>query len=273
MREDTKSGGAILLDAQALSAAYGANVVLDDVSLLVREGQLTVLAGPNGSGKSTLLSLLARILKPAHGAVLLNGRDISTTPSKEIAKKLGLLPQTPLVPERITVYDLVSRGRYPHQGFLKHWSQSDEAAVTQALSATSLADLAGRAVDSLSGGQRQRAFIAMTLAQETSVILLDEPTTFLDLRFQNEVMDMIGRLTGELGRTVVAVLHDLNAAFQYADRIIFMKAGRIHTIVDDLDVCSEELIRDVFETTVTRLSHPATGRPAFLPVPGFRSSP
>lgn len=267
MVDDKKQSEDVTLDARALSAAYGASVVLHDVSLLVPQRRLTVLAGPNGSGKSTLLSLLARILKPAHGAVLLDGRDITTIPTREIARRLGLLPQTPLVPEGITVYDLVSRGRYPHQGFFRQWSQSDETAVEQALSATSLTDLAGRAVDSLSGGQRQRAFIAMTLAQETPVILLDEPTTFLDLRYQNEVMDLIGRLTGEFGRTVVAVLHDLNAAFQYADRIVFMKAGRIHTVVDDLQTCSEDLIRDVFETTVTRLDHPVTGRPAFLAVP------
>ncbi len=267
MDTDTKSGNDNLLDAKALSLAYGTDIVLHDVTLAVRQRQLTVLAGPNGSGKSTLLSLLARILKPMRGAVLLDGQDITTIPTRETAKRLGLLPQTPLVPEGMTVYDLVSMGRYPHQGFFRQWSQSDEVAVEQALAATSLIDLAGRAVDRLSGGQRQRAFIAMTLAQETPVILLDEPTTFLDLRHQNEVMDMIGRLTSEFGRTVVAVLHDLNATFQYADRIVFMKAGRIHTVIDDLHLCTEDLIGDVFDTTVTRFDHPVTGRPAFLPIP------
>jgi iron complex transport system ATP-binding protein len=263
----------VILSTSAASAAYGASTVLHDIGLALHKGQLTVLAGANGSGKTTLLSLLARIMKPSHGAVLLDGRDIAAMATRDVARRLGLLPQTPLVPEGITVHDLVSTGRYPHQGFFRQWSERDEAAVNEALVTTSLADLAGRPVDSLSGGQRQRAFIAMTLAQETPTILLDEPTTYLDLRYQNEVMDLIGRLTAEFGRTVVTVLHDLNAALQYADRIVFMKAGRIHTVIDDPGACTEALIFDVFETHVTRLEHPLTGRPAFLPAPrcGARS--
>lgn len=255
------------LETRALEAGYGALTVLHDISLLVPEKRLTVLAGPNGSGKSTLLSLLSRVIKPTRGAVLLDGRAMTALPTREIARKLGLLPQEPLVPGGISVYDLVSRGRYPHQGFMRQWSDEDEAAVENALAATSLSALSGRSVDSLSGGQRQRAFIAMTLAQETPVILLDEPTTFLDLRYQNEVMDLIGSLAQDHGRTVVAVLHDLNAAFQYADRIVFLKAGRIHTVVEHLETCTENLIRDVFETAVTRLIHPATGKPVFLTLP------
>ncbi len=272
MTAGTKVVDEAILEAHALYAGYGANTVLHDVSLLVPEQRLTVLAGPNGSGKSTFLSLLSRVLKPMRGAVLLDGRAMATLPTREIARKLGLLPQAPLVPEGISVYDLVSRGRYPHQGFLRQWSDADENAVEKALAATSLASLAGRAVDSLSGGQRQRAFIAMTLAQETPVILLDEPTTFLDLRYQNEVMDLISSLTHDHGRTVVAVLHDLNAAFQYADRIVFLKAGRIHTVVEDLEACTETLIGDVFETAVTRLTHPVTGKPAFLTIPSGKAA-
>ncbi|WP_439627077.1 ABC transporter ATP-binding protein [Shinella sp.] len=271
MTTGTTAAGEAIVEAHSLEAAYGANTVLHDVSLLVPERRLTVLAGPNGSGKSTLLSLLSRVLKPTRGTVLLDGKAMAALPTREVAKKLGLLPQAPLVPESISVYDLVSRGRYPHQGFLKQWSDADEAAVDRALAATTLTALAGRAVDSLSGGQRQRAFIAMTLAQETPVILLDEPTTFLDLRYQNEVMDLIGSLTHDHGRTVVTVLHDLNAALQYADRIVFLKAGRIHTVVEDLDTCTESLIRDVFETAVTRLTHPVTGKPAFLAVPSGKA--
>jgi len=272
MTAGTKVVDEAILEAQALTAGYGANTVLHDVSLLVPEQRLTVLAGPNGSGKSTFLSLLSRVLKPTRGAVLLDGRAMVALPTRQIARSLGLLPQAPLVPEGISVYDLVSRGRYPHQGLLRQWSDADENAVEKALAATSLAPLAGRTVDSLSGGQRQRAFIAMTLAQETPVILLDEPTTFLDLRYQNEVMDLIGSLTHDHGRTVVAVLHDLNAALQYADRIVFLKAGRIHTVVEDLEACTEALIGDVFETAVTRLTHPVTGKPAFLTIPSGKAA-
>lgn len=267
MTAGTTATGEAILEARTIEAGYGANTVLHDVSLLVPERRLTVLAGPNGSGKSTLLSLLSRVLKPTRGTVLLDGEAMAALPTRAVAKRLGLLPQAPLVPENISVYDLVSRGRYPHQGFFKQWTDADEAAVGRALAATTLTALAGRAVDSLSGGQRQRAFIAMTLAQETPVILLDEPTTFLDLRYQNEVMDLVGSLTHEHGRTVVTVLHDLNAALQYADRIVFLKAGRIHTVVEDLDACTESLIGDVFEAGVTRLTHPVTGKPAFLAVP------
>ena len=271
MTKGTRAAGEAIVEARAVEAGYGANTVLRDVSLLVPERRLTVLAGPNGSGKSTLLSLLARVLKPTRGAVLLDGKAMAALPTRAVARRLGLLPQAPLVPESLSVYDLVSRGRYPHQGFLKQWTDADEAAVERALAATTLTTLAGRAVDSLSGGQRQRAFIAMTLAQETPVILLDEPTTYLDLRYQAEVMDLIGSLTHEHGRTVVTVLHDLNAALQYADRIVFLKAGRIHTVAEDLDTCTESLIGEVFEAAVTRLIHPVTGKPAFLSVPSGRA--
>lgn len=270
----TKAQATALVEALDIAAAYdGALQVLKGVSLLVPRGKLTVLAGSNGSGKSTLLSILSRVLKPAGGTVLLDGQEMMRLPTREIAKKLGLLPQGPIVPVGMTVYDLVSRGRYPHQGFLRQWTDADEEAVARALTATRLGDLANRAVDRLSGGQRQRAFIAMTLAQETAAILFDEPTTFLDLRYQVDVMELIASLSRDHGRTVVAVLHDLNAALQYADRLVFLKDGQIHSVVEDPHACSADLIGAVFDTEVSRLVHPQTGRPAFLPSRASRGTP
>ncbi|ATN37388.1 ABC transporter (plasmid) [Rhizobium sp. ACO-34A] len=262
---EAKIGENALMEVRGVEARYGALKALGDISLLVPKGRMTVLAGANGSGKSTLLSVMSRVLKPSGGTVLLDGRAVSELPTREVAKTLGLLPQGPLVPEGITVYDLVSRGRYPHQGFLRQWTEADEKAVEAAIAATGLGQFAERPVDQLSGGQRQRAFIAMTLAQETAAILFDEPTTFLDLRYQTEVMELIASLSRDHGRTVVLVLHDLNAALQYGDRLIFLKAGRVHRVVEDVLSCSAELIGEVFETRVTRVLHPETGRPAFLP--------
>ncbi|MCX8995533.1 ABC transporter ATP-binding protein [Rhizobiaceae bacterium BDR2-2] len=261
------------LAALNIDVSYGRERALAGVSMLAPAGRLTVLAGPNGSGKSTLLSALSRILKPVSGAVLLDGRAMSDMPTREIARTLGLLPQGPLVPEGITVYDLVCRGRYPHQGFLKQWSAADEEAVGRALSVTGVEALASRPVESLSGGQRQRCFIAMTLAQETAILLFDEPVTFLDLRYQVEVMELIASLSRRHGRTVVAVLHDINAALQYADRIVFLKDGRIHDVLENPADCSEEHIHTVFGAKVTRVTHPLTGKPAFLPSPPTGAAP
>lgn len=264
MVNDTVQGASPPLEARGIAASYGRAPILQDVSLLAHPGQLTVLAGPNGSGKSTLLSVMSRVLQPSGGCVLLDGKAIADLRSKEIARRLGLLPQAPLVPEGLTVYELVSRGRYPHQGILKQWRDEDEKAVVSALAVTGTQGLADRQVDSLSGGQRQRCFIAMTLAQETPVLLFDEPTTFLDLRYQAEIMDLIASLSRDHGRAVVAVLHDLNSALQYADRIAFLKNGRIHRILESANDCTAELISEIFETQLVRVEHPISGRPAFL---------
>lgn len=232
---------------------------------------MTVLAGPNGSGKSTLLAVLARLLHPQAGFALLDGRELATVPTKQVAQRLGLLPQNPLTPEGLSVRDLVERGRYPHQGFLRQWSEADERAVNDALAITGTTDFAKRPVESLSGGQRQRVWIAMVLAQETGIVLFDEPTTYLDLHYQVEVMDLLKRLVCEHGRTVVAVLHDLNFALQYADRIAFLKGGQLCHVIEHPSDCTAELIRDVFATEVVSLAHPQTGLPVFMPragVPG-----
>ncbi|CAN7624618.1 ABC transporter ATP-binding protein [Rhizobium rhizogenes] len=254
-----------VLSVEGVSAGYGKRLILDGISLSIPEATMTMLVGPNGSGKSTLLSVMARLLTPMGGTVNLDGKALHTIPTREVARKLGLLPQSPLLPEGLTVYDLVSRGRYPHQGFLRQWTEADEEAVRHALTVTDTLEFAARPVDSLSGGQRQRCWIAMALAQETPVILLDEPTTFLDLHYQVEVLDLLRHLTREHGRTIVAVLHDLNFALQYADRLIFLKEGAIAGVVEHPGDCSAALIRDVFNTEVVRLAHPETGLPLFLP--------
>lgn len=253
------------LETRSLTAGYGGLPVLGEVSLAVTEGRMTVLAGPNGSGKSTLLAALARLLRPQSGAVLLDGREIATIPTRQVARRLGLLPQNPLTPEGLTVRDLVARGRYPHQGFLRQWSEEDARAVAEAMRITGIDIFADRPVESLSGGQRQRVWIGMALAQETGIVLLDEPTTYLDLHYQVEVMELLARLVRDHGRTVVAVLHDLNFALQYADRIAFLKSGRLHRMIERPGDCDAALIRDVFGTEVMALRHPQTGLPVFVP--------
>ncbi|TRW99383.1 ABC transporter ATP-binding protein [Paracoccus sp. M683] len=253
------------LETRELGAGYGGTAVLKQVSLLVAPQRMTVLAGPNGSGKSTLLTALARLLRPQSGAVLLDGQQIASLPTRAVAQRLGLLPQNPLTPEGLTVQDLVARGRYPHQGFLRQWSKADEAAVTSAMRITGTTEFADRPVESLSGGQRQRVWIAMALAQETGIVLLDEPTTYLDLRYQVEVMELLASLVHHHGRTIVTVLHDLNFALQFADRIAFLKDGQLARMIEDPTDCDADLVRAIFGTEVVALRHPRTGLPVFVP--------
>ncbi|WP_394258278.1 ABC transporter ATP-binding protein [Xanthobacter autotrophicus] len=257
---------AVELAVTALKAGWGHKVVVDDVSFAVEAGRMTALIGPNGSGKSTLLSAMARLLKPLGGAVHLDGRSIHHLPTRALARDLGILPQSPLVPEGLTVFDLVSRGRYPHQGFLSQWSERDDAAVETAMRLTGTLDFARTPVEALSGGQRQRCWIAMAMAQETRVILLDEPTTFLDLRYQVEVLDLLHRLTREHGRTVVAVLHDLNMALAYADTVLCLKDGRIRAKVEDGAGLTPTQIADLFGVEVVAVENPRTGKPVFIPL-------
>lgn len=264
MRTD---GDCNALRVALVTAGYQRSTVLSDVSMVIPKGKFTALAGPNGSGKSTLLSVLSRILKPSDGTVHLDGHDIRTLPTREVARRLSLLPQSPIAPEGLSVYDLVSRGRYPHRGILKSWDGADEDAVNRALEMTGIAELSARTVDSLSGGQRQRCFIALALAQDTATILFDEPTTFLDLRYQVEIMELLSSLARTANKTVVAVLHDLNAALQYADRIVLMKDGAIHHVVETVEQCTARHIETVFDTKVIAVRHPTTGKPIFLPDP------
>ncbi|MCZ2823261.1 MULTISPECIES: ABC transporter ATP-binding protein [unclassified Modestobacter] len=261
---------AVRLAAEGVRLAYGDNVVVDDLDLQLLDGSFTAIIGPNGCGKSTLLKALGRLLRPTSGTVLLDGRAITSTPTREVAKVLGLLPQTPLAPEGLTVADLVARGRHPHQSWLRQWSSDDEAVVTEALSWTDMADHADSPVDALSGGQRQRAWISMALAQGTDLLLLDEPTTYLDLAHQVDVLELVSRLHAEKGRTVVVVLHDLNLAARYAERLVAMKDGVLVASGTPQEVLTEQLLADVFELEARVVPDPVTGTPMVVPIRRLR---
>ncbi|MGY5883867.1 ABC transporter ATP-binding protein [Modestobacter lacusdianchii] len=260
----------VRLAADRVRLAYGEKVVVDDLDLQLTEGSFTAIVGPNGCGKSTLLKALGRLLRPTAGSVLLDGRAITSTPTREVAKVLGLLPQTPLAPEGLTVADLVARGRHPHQSWLRQWSSDDEAVVAEALRWTDMAELADAPVDALSGGQRQRAWISMALAQGTDLLLLDEPTTYLDLAHQVDVLELVARLHTERGRTVVVVLHDLNLAARYAQRLVAMKDGVLVAEGTPAEVLTEQLLADVFELEARVVPDPVTGTPMVVPVRRLR---
>ncbi|MDR6867486.1 iron complex transport system ATP-binding protein [Microbacterium resistens] len=257
-------GPAISLTAEGLTAGYGRTPVLDGLDARIPAGSFTAIIGPNACGKSTLLRALSRLLPARSGRVLLGDSDIRGLSSRELARRVALLPQSPITPEGITVGDLVGRGRFAHQGVLRQWSSQDERAVAAALAAAGVTDLAERQVDELSGGQRQRAWIALTLAQETDVLLLDEPTTFLDIAHQVEVLELAVRLHEE-GRTVVAVLHELAMAARYATHLIAMRDGRIIAQGEPRDVVTEQLLRDVFDLDARVIPDPDTGTPVVLP--------
>lgn len=254
-----------VLQAEKLSLSYDTTSIIHSLDLETPSGQITALIGPNGCGKSTLLRGLARLLKPKVGSVLLNGYAIQTIPTKQLAKELGILPQSPVAPEGITVRELVAQGRYPHQDWFQQWSHADEEALQKALTLTTLTHLADRAVDTLSGGQRQRAWIAMALAQETDILLLDEPTTYLDLAHQLEVLELLVKLNQE-GKTIIMVLHDLNHAAHYADHLVALADGRISAQGTSHEVITEEIIRDVFGVESQVIPHPITGKPLCLPL-------
>ncbi|MGH3753276.1 MAG: ABC transporter ATP-binding protein [Pseudonocardiaceae bacterium] len=256
----------IRLQARDLQLAYGDNVVVDGLDVDVLNGTVSAVIGPNGCGKSTLLRALARLLPAKRGHVLLDGKRIDKLPTREVAKVLGVLPQAPIAPEGLTVADLIARGRHPHQTWYRQWSSDDEAAVAEALGWTGLTEFAERTVDELSGGQRQRAWISMALAQGTDLLLLDEPTTFLDLAHQVDVLDLVERLHTEAGRTVVMVLHDLNMAARYAQRLIAMRAGKIIAQGAPREVLTEPLLREVFGLDAQVLTDPVAGTPLVVPI-------
>ncbi|MFJ6280035.1 ABC transporter ATP-binding protein [Arthrobacter subterraneus] len=254
------------LNAQNLTLAYDKRRVVEDLTVELPAGKVTVIVGANACGKSTLLRGLARLLKPAAGTVLLDGKDIHSLSTRAVAKTLGLLPQTPVAPDGIAVADLVGRGRYPHQGWFRQWNTDDDAAVASALRLTDTLELSDRNVDELSGGQRQRVWIAMALAQQTDILLLDEPTTFLDVTHQIEVLDLITDLNRSAGTTVAIVLHDLNLAARYADHLIAMKDGRIVAEGAPLDVVTEKTVADVFGLESRVIPDPVAGTPMVVPV-------
>jgi iron complex transport system ATP-binding protein len=262
--------GRVRLSAEHVSLAYDDRVVVRDLDLQLVEGSFTGIVGPNGCGKSTLLRALGRLMRPTSGRVLLDGRAITQTPTRAVAQVLGLLPQAPVAPEGLTVGDLVARGRHPHQTWLRQWSRDDEAVVAEALAWTDMAGFADRPVDQLSGGQRQRAWISMALAQGTDLLLLDEPTTYLDLSHQIDVLELVGRLHAERGRTVVVVLHDLNLAARYAQRLVAMKDGELVASGTPAEVLTEQLLAHVFDLEARILSDPVAGTPMVVPVRRLR---
>jgi iron complex transport system ATP-binding protein len=254
------------LEARGLTLGYADTAVVRDLDLRVPHGEVTVIVGANACGKSTLLRGMARLLRPLAGAVLLDGEAIHRLPTRQVARTLGLLPQTPAAPEGVTVADLVGRGRHPHQGAFRRWSSQDERAVTEALELTGTLDLADRVVDELSGGQRQRVWIAMVLAQGTDLLLLDEPTTYLDLAHQVDMLDLVADLNRLRGTTVAMVLHDLNLSARYADQLVALKDGRVVACGPPAEVVTEETVRTVFGLDSRVIADPVSHTPLVVPL-------
>jgi iron complex transport system ATP-binding protein len=253
------------LETRSLTLSYGMEPVIDDLSLTIPEGKITVFVGSNGCGKSTLLRSMARLLKPQQGSILLDGKGIMQLPTKEVAKQLSILPQGPIAPEGLTVFQLVKQGRYPYQNWMQRWSREDERMVNKALEQTKMKEFADRPVDSLSGGQRQRAWIAMILAQGTEVILLDEPTTYLDLTHQIEILDLLFDLNEKERRTIAMVLHDLNLAARYAHHMVAIHDKKIYAQGKPEDILTAEMVRDVFGMACEIAADPLFGTPLCIP--------
>ncbi|MFE2459350.1 ABC transporter ATP-binding protein [Streptomyces sp. NPDC059402] len=262
---ETGIDGTSRLAARGVSVGYGARSVIDGLDVVIPPGVITTIIGPNGCGKSTLLRTLSRLLRPTSGTVVLDGEDIAALKTRDVAKKLGLLPQAPVAPEGLTVSDLVARGRHPHQSWLRQWSSDDADVVRRALAMTGVADLADRPVDSLSGGQRQRVWISMTLAQGTDLLLLDEPTTYLDLAHAVDVLDLVDDLH-ESGRTVVMVLHDLNLATRYSDNLVVMREGAILAQGHPREVITADLLHEAFGLRAKVIDDPVGDRPLVVPI-------
>ncbi|MGP1909382.1 ABC transporter ATP-binding protein [Metabacillus sp. JX24] len=257
---------ALTFKSEQISAGYENNLILHDVSLSIPSNKISIMIGANGCGKSTLLKTMARLIKPVSGQVTLNGKPISKIPPKQLARVLGLLPQSPIVPEGITVADLVGRGRYPHQTFLKGWTKKDYEAVAEAMEIMNITEFADRSIDELSGGQRQRVWIAMALAQQTDILFLDEPTTYLDITYQIEILDLLTDLNRKHGTTIVMVLHDINLSARYADHIFALQQGRLVAEGAPAEVITSTLIKDIFGLNCTVIPDPVSGSPSVVPI-------
>ncbi|XIG77809.1 ABC transporter [Streptomyces sp. SGAir0957] len=263
--QNARSTAVNRLIADDVTLGYDQRVIAEKLSVEIPDHSFTVIVGPNACGKSTLLRALSRMLKPSAGRVLLDGSVIQSMPAKKVAKTLGLLPQSSVAPDGISVGDLVARGRYPHQGLLRQWSPEDEKVVRESMESTGVADLADRYVDELSGGQRQRVWIAMALAQQTPLLLLDEPTTYLDIQHQIDVLDLCAELHEEQGCTLVAVLHDLNHAARYATHLIALRGGEVIAEGAPKDIVTADLVERLFGMKCQVIDDPETGTPLVVP--------
>lgn len=254
------------LHVKDVSVGYGERTVLDTLNVDIKRGAVTSIVGPNGCGKSTLLRTMSRLLNPTKGEIVLDGKSIHDIPTRKLATQLGLLPQTPIAPDGIVVADLVGRGRTPHQGILGRWSQQDYDIVAEALETTGISDLAERSIDELSGGQRQRVWIAMALAQRTDTLLLDEPTTYLDVKHQLDVLDLLTELNHDRGTTIVMVLHDLNLAARYSDELVAVSGGKVFAHGHPREVITKENVKSVFGIDSVIITDPVSDQPAVMPI-------
>ena len=254
------------LHVKDVSVGYGERTVLDTLNVDIKRGTVTSIVGPNGCGKSTLLRTMSRLLNPTKGEIVLDGKSIHDIPTRKLATQLGLLPQTPIAPDGIVVADLVGRGRTPHQGILGRWSQQDYDIVAEALETTGISDLAERSIDELSGGQRQRVWIAMALAQRTETLLLDEPTTYLDVKHQLDVLDLLTELNRDRGTTIVMVLHDLNLAARYSDELVAVSGGKVFAHGHPREVITKENVKSVFGIDSVIITDPVSDQPAVMPI-------
>ncbi|WP_168120889.1 ABC transporter ATP-binding protein [Paenibacillus sp. HB172176] len=254
-----------VFQAEETVAGYDHKTIVHGVSLTLPSNRISVIIGANACGKSTLLNTLARLIKPTSGQITLDGKQISQIPPKQLARVLGLLPQSPIVPEGISVADLVGRGRFPHQSLIGGWSKKDYEAVAEAMEIMKITELANQHIDELSGGQRQRVWIAMALAQQTDILFLDEPTTFLDITYQVEILDLLTDLNRKHGTTIVMVLHDINLSARYADYIFALRAGRLVAEGKPSEVITSSLIKDVFGMDCAVIDDPVSGSPLIVP--------
>ena len=255
-----------IFQAEQVVSGYDNQTIVHGVSILIPSNKISVIIGANGCGKSTLLKTLARLIKPTSGEITLDGKPLSKIPSKQLARVLGLLPQSPIVPEGISVSDLVGRGRYPHQSMFSSWTKKDYEAVAEAMDIMDITEFANRNIDELSGGQRQRVWIAMALAQQTDILFLDEPTTFLDITYQVEILDLLTDLNRNRGTTIVMVLHDINLAARYADHIFALRQGKLVAEGEPSKVITNELIKDVFGLRCSVIKDPISGSPSVIPI-------
>ncbi len=255
-----------IFQAEHVTAGYDNKTILQDISVTIPSNQISIIIGANGCGKSTLLKTMARLIKPTSGQVILDGKPIQQIPPKQLARVLGLLPQSPIVPEGISVADLVGRGRFPHHTFLKGWTKKDYEAVAEAMEIMNITEFANRPIDELSGGQRQRVWIAMALAQQTDILFLDEPTTYLDITYQVEILDMLTDLNKKYGTTIVMVLHDINLSARYADHIFALHKGKLVAEGAPAEVITSALIKDIFGLNCTVIQDPISHSPSVVPI-------